>query len=52
MTQLFNQDKFEQFQAAYEQAKNENKTSFTFEGKEFSVTYAKYLIQYLENNYE
>jgi len=52
MTQLFNQDKFEQFQAAYEQAKNENKTNFTFESKEFLVTYAKYLIEYLSSHYE
>jgi len=52
MTQLFNQDKFEQFQAAYEQAKNENKTDFTFEGKEFLVTYATHLINYLSTHYE
>jgi len=52
MTQLFNQDKFEQFQQAYEEAIIKQETQFTFNNQEYLVTYALYLIEYLSNFYE
>lgn len=35
------------FRAAYNSAKKANEESFVFEGHEFLVAYAKYLLQYL-----
>jgi len=52
MTQLFNQDKFEQFQQAYEEAVSKQETQFTFNNQEYLVTYAKYLLDYLSTHYE
>jgi hypothetical protein len=52
MTQLFNQDKFEQFQQAYEEAIIKQETQFTFNNQEYLVTYAKYLLDYLSTHYE
>jgi|GEM_PF-6488890 len=52
MRELFNQNKFEEFEAAYNKAVEENKTEFTFDGNTVLVTYAKYLIEYLSNTYE
>lgn len=52
MTEFFNQDKFEQFQQSYNEAVKNNQTEFTFNNKKYLVTFAAYLIQYLENNYE
>ena len=52
MRELFNQSKFEEFEAAYNKAVQENKTEFSFENNTILVTYAKYLIDYLSNTYE
>lgn len=52
MKQLFDQNKFEEFEAAYNEAVKNNKTQFTFEGNEVLVTYGKYLLEYLSKSYE
>lgn len=38
----------DRFRKAYNQAVKENKDSFTFDGNEFVTNYAKYLLQYLD----
>jgi len=50
MNKLFDQNKFEEFEAAYNEAVKNNEKQFTFDGNEVLVTYAKYLIQYLEGD--
>jgi hypothetical protein len=44
----FNKDKLIKFKKAYDKATDELKTVFTFEGNEYDLGYAKYLIEYLE----
>lgn len=34
---------------AYEQAKKDNKEQFTYKGNEILVSYAKYLVEYMES---
>lgn len=48
----FTKDKFEQFKVAYNKAVEEGVKSFFFDGHEFLVSYAKYLIEYLSSSYE
>lgn len=36
------------FKAAYEEAKVQGKETFTFDGNEFLLDYAKYMIEYME----
>lgn len=39
------------FKEAYEQAKEKGEDVFTFEGNEFVLRYAYYLIEYLESRF-
>jgi len=49
----FTPDKFEQLKNEYNQAVQEGKTIFMFDGQhELLVDYAKYLIEYLETRFE
>jgi hypothetical protein len=43
----FDRAKAERFRDAYTKALMENETSFSFEGGDFLVTYAKYVLEYL-----
>jgi hypothetical protein len=58
----FNRDKMLRLKKGYEQAlkdcaeynfstKQTNESTFTFEGNEYVVGYAKYLLQYLETQF-
>lgn len=40
----------ETLKKAYEKAIKENKESFIYEGEELIISYAKYLIEYLETH--
>tara|TARA_R110001599_G_scaffold130748_1_gene306106 strand:- start:971 stop:1162 length:192 start_codon:yes stop_codon:yes gene_type:complete len=44
-----NSTMFKQFKKAYEDASLEGKEQFTFEGNDVLVSYAKYVIQYVES---
>jgi hypothetical protein len=44
----FDRDKRERLRKHYEQAKKEQKESFMFDGRELLVSYAKYLLEYLD----
>jgi len=44
----FDRDKRERLRKHYEQAVKEQKISFTFDGHELLVSYAKYLLEYLD----
>lgn len=43
----FDEDKFRRFKSAYKKALDDKKDSFIFEGGEWLVSYAKYVIEYL-----
>jgi hypothetical protein len=43
----FDRDRLVRLRRAYEKAKMSNKEVFTFEGKDYLIDYAKYLIEYL-----
>ena len=45
----FTYDKYERFEKAYNKALEDNKTDFFFEGHQFLTSYAKYLLEYLNN---
>jgi hypothetical protein len=47
-----NKEYLEGLKAAYQQAVEEKQTSFYYQEKEFLVSYAKYLLQYMESDYE
>ncbi len=47
-TITWNRPKLERFQRAYQRAVKAQTGTFTFDGYEFVLDYAKYLIQYLE----
>lgn len=47
-TMLFTPVMQRRFKAAHAKATEEGKDSFVFEGHEFLVEYAKYMIQYME----
>ena len=44
----FDKPKFEKFKKVYAKAIEDGKTKFVFEGKDILVTYAKYMIEYLD----
>lgn len=44
----FDSAMLKRFKAAYQIARKVGEHSFTFEGNEYLVSYAKYLIEYLE----
>jgi hypothetical protein len=48
----FTQDKYERFKKAYDKAVKSSKIDFEFENRKYLVTYAKYLIIYLNSHYE
>lgn len=48
----FDRAKLERFRNAYTNAKARNDDQFTFEGHEFFVPYARYLIEYLEEQFK
>lgn len=48
----FTEDNFVKFKEEYNKAVEREATSFSFEGNEFLVSYAKYLIEYLSSSYE
>lgn len=43
---------YRRFRKSYEKAVKENKTEFEFEGRDFLVSYAKYVLEYLETKYK
>ena len=45
-------EKFQEFKKLYEKAKAQSKESFIFEGQEILVSYAKYVIEYLETKFK
>jgi len=47
----FNELKLAEFKIAFEQAKKRNEHYFMFDGREFFLGYAKYAIEYLENEF-
>ena len=48
----WNREKLERFKRAHRISRATNKQTFTFEGYEFVLDYAKYLIEYLETKLE
>lgn len=48
----FTYDKYIAFEKAYNKAVEERVNSFFFDGHEFLVSYAKYILEYLSNSYE
>tara|TARA_B110000914_G_C15087960_1_gene275968 strand:- start:97 stop:270 length:174 start_codon:yes stop_codon:yes gene_type:complete len=46
----FDKAKTEEFQESYQKAKNERNNSFMFENREVDVTYASYLLQFIDSN--
>lgn len=48
----FTWEKLKEFKQAYEKAKLAGIKEFTFEGNEFVLEYAYYLIQYLEMKFQ
>lgn len=48
----FDRTKYNRLQKAYERAVVQGLDVFTFEGKEFVTSYAKYLLEYLKNHFD
>lgn len=49
----FTKDKFDRFKKVYGESKDKGKcTTFEFEGNEYVIGYAKYLIEYLEERFK
>jgi hypothetical protein len=48
----FNAESFKKFKQVYAGALLNNDTKFVFEGNEYLVSYAKYLIEYLEPKFK
>lgn len=49
---LFDKAKLSEFKIAFEEAKKRNDHYFMFDGNEFFIGYAKYAIEYLENEFK
>ena len=49
---VFDLEKYNSLKVSYEKAVSENKEQFTFERQILLTSYAKYLLQYLENKLE
>ncbi len=47
-TVTFTPEKLKKFKKVYDQHKSDKEATFEFEGKEYLVGYAKYLIEYLD----
>jgi len=53
ITVNFDRAMLQRFKKAFKRVtKNKSKTSFKFEGNEYNVSYAKYLIEYLESKFK
>jgi hypothetical protein len=48
----FTKEKLDRLIKVYQYAVRENKQTFWFEGHEYLVAYAKYLIEYLKNKFD
>ena len=48
----FDQQKLKEFKRLYNKAVKEGKDSFIFIGDEYLTTYAKYVIEYLTNQFK
>lgn len=48
---IFTPEKFKRLKKEYNKAMKENKESFKFENSEILTAYAKYLIEYLTNQF-
>lgn len=48
----FDSQKLKELKSCYNTAIKENKESFIFKGDEYLTTYAKYVIEYLENEFK
>jgi hypothetical protein len=48
----FDAAKIERFRKRYERAVRDGETVFKFEGKDILVSYAKYVLEYLEGKFE
>jgi hypothetical protein len=46
---VFDLEKYNSLKLSYEKAVSENKEQFTFESQILLTSYAKYLLEYLEN---
>jgi hypothetical protein len=46
---VFDLEKYNSLKVSYEKAVSENKEQFTFENQILLTSYAKYLLEYLEN---
>lgn len=51
-TVSWSKPKLKRFKTAYQHAKDKELADFTFEGSEFDLKYAKYLIEYLEEHFK
>ena len=49
-TYEFTQEAFKKFKELYEKSAEEGKESFEFDGHEVLTLYAKYVIEFIENN--
>lgn len=47
----FTREKFKKFKKAYNACKQAQRQSFTFEGHEVLADYARYMLEYLENEF-
>lgn len=48
----FTKETLKQLETEYNTAVNAGKTQFTFQGQELLVSYAKYLIEYLQTQFK
>ncbi len=48
----FTKGDFDSFKKMYESAKKNGSETFSFNGRAFNVSYAKYLIEYLEDKFK
>ena len=51
-TLTFSKDRLVRLKDSYAEAISEGRDEFTFDGYDFLVGYAKYLIEYLDNHFE
>lgn len=52
MNTNFDEDKFRRFKAAYQKALDDKQDTFFFEGGEWLVSYAKYVIEHLTSKFK
>lgn len=49
VTTTFNEKELKEFKEIYQKSIDDGLTEFSYKGNEYSVSYAKYLIEYLES---